>query len=86
MINTLICDSVMDGAFFHPDFQVPEKKMGHHARLYMVMPAHKFPDLIMVHTQPCFGFFKAFLNIWAMPATTPSSATPAATSLTASPA
>ena len=50
----------MDGAFFsHPDFQVPEKEMGHHARLYMVMPAHKFSDLIMIHSQLCFGFFKA---------------------------
>jgi hypothetical protein len=29
----LSCDSVIDGAFFsHPDFQVPEEKMGQHAR------------------------------------------------------
>jgi hypothetical protein len=53
----------MDGAFFsHPDFQVPKKKMGHHACEDMMMPSHVLSHLIMVHAQFSFGLFKALLN------------------------
>jgi hypothetical protein len=61
--KTLSCDRVMDGAFFsHPDFQVPEKKMGQHARYHMVVPSWKFAHLVVIHTQLCFGFLEALLN------------------------
>lgn len=59
----------MDGAFFpQPDFQVPEKKVRQHARLYVMMPAHVLSDFIVVHTQLCFGLLKALLNRPAQPA------------------
>ena len=57
------CDSVIDGAFFpHPDFQVPEEKMGHHAREYMVVPSRKFAHFVMVHAQFGFGFLETLLD------------------------
>jgi hypothetical protein len=46
------------GAKPKPDFQVPEEKMSRHACKNMVMPAPEFPDLIVIHTQFRFGFFK----------------------------
>jgi hypothetical protein len=38
---------------------VPEEEMSEHARKDMVMPAPEFPNLIVIHTQFRFGFFKA---------------------------
>jgi len=54
-IRALSCESVIDGAFFfHPDFQVPEEKMGQHAREHMVLPAWKFSHFIVIHAQVGF--------------------------------
>ena len=62
-IGTLSCDSVMDGAFFpQPDFQVPEKEVGQHARGDVMMPASKLSDFIVLHAQFGFGLLEALLN------------------------
>ena len=49
-IRVLSCDSVIDGAFFsQPDLQVPEEKMGQHARENVVVPPWKLTHLVVVH-------------------------------------
>jgi hypothetical protein len=61
-ISVLSCDSVIDGAFFsQPDFQVPQEKMSEHTGQNMVIPTSIFPNLVMIHAQFGFGFFKALL-------------------------
>ena len=61
-IRVLSCDTVIDGAFFpQPDFQVPEEEMSQHTGQNMVIPSRVFPNLIMIHSQFRFGFFKALL-------------------------
>ena len=53
----------MDGAFFpHPDLQVPEEKMGHHACEYVVMPTGILSHLVMIHAQLALGLLEALLN------------------------
>jgi len=53
----------MDGAFFpHPDLQVPEEKMCHHAREYVVMPAGILSHLVMIHAQLALGLLEALLD------------------------
>ena len=48
--------------FPQPDFQVPEEKVGHYAREYVVVPARKLSDLIVIHAQFGFGFLETLLD------------------------
>ena len=53
----------MDGVFFpQSDLQMPEEKVSQHTGQNMMMPSWIFPDLIVVHPQLRFGFFKTLLN------------------------
>jgi len=68
-MRNLSCDTVIDGAFFpQPDLQVPQEEVGQHAGQDMVIPTRVFPNLVVVHTQFLFCFFKALLYGPAKPA------------------
>ena len=57
--KNLSCDIVIDGAFFpQPDFQVPKEEMSQHTGQNMVIPSGIFPNLVMIHSELCFGFLK----------------------------
>ena len=48
--------------FSHPDLQVPEEEMGHHACKYMVVPSWKLAHLVVVHAQFGFGLLETLLD------------------------
>jgi len=47
---------------------MPKKKVSEHTRQDVVVPAHKFSDFVMIHTQFGFCLLKALLNSPAHPA------------------
>ena len=53
----------MDGAFFpQSDVEVPEEEMSQDASEHVVVPSRILSDLIVIHSQFGFGFFKTLFN------------------------